>query len=269
MYDLIERGYSRRESLREKQIWEIFKQVCEGVEACHREEPSIQHRDLKVENVLQNERGEFKLCDFGSASQTCYFPPFDERTRSLITNDVEKNTTLSYRSPEMIDLYRNHPITEKSDICLCSSSFLLSSSFLFSSSFPLSFSFFLFLFLFLFSIFSSFPLSSSNLLIHFYERGFGVHSLQACLFSSPFRRRLFPWNSKRKCQHSSPLFTIRRLSRLFLPSQLLFPTHFPHSFPLHSKPFFQTRHIPSITACLQCHQLHFLLHSSISLPFFS
>ena len=200
MYDLIERGYSRRESLREKQIWEIFKQVCEGVEACHREEPSIQHRDLKVENVLQNERGEFKLCDFGSASQTCYFPPFDERTRSLITNDVEKNTTLSYRSPEMIDLYRNHPITEKSDICLCSSSFFFFSFFFLSSSLLFSF------------LFSS---SSSSFLLPLLFFSLLLFSL---LFSFLFFFLFF-----------SSLFFF---SLLFFFSSFLFLFPFPLSFPL-------------------------------------
>jgi AP2-associated kinase len=34
----------------------------------------------------------------------------------LIEDDVQKHTTMQYRSPEMIDVYRKQPIDEKSDI---------------------------------------------------------------------------------------------------------------------------------------------------------
>lgn len=34
----------------------------------------------------------------------------------MIEDDVQRHTTLQYRSPEMIDVYRRQPIDEKSDI---------------------------------------------------------------------------------------------------------------------------------------------------------
>jgi len=84
----------------------------------HYLKPPLLHRDLKVENVLITSTGHskrFKLCDFGSTA-----PPRPAATTAaecrLIEDDVQKHTTLQYRSPEMIDVYRKQPIDEKSDI---------------------------------------------------------------------------------------------------------------------------------------------------------
>lgn len=104
--------------LTEPEILRIFCDVAEGVATMHYLKPPLLHRDLKVENVLISSSGSsrtYKLCDFGSAA-----PPRPAAITAaegrLIEDDVQKNTTLQYRSPEMIDVYRNQPIDEKSDI---------------------------------------------------------------------------------------------------------------------------------------------------------
>ncbi|KAH8815812.1 serine/threonine protein kinase-like protein [Xylogone sp. PMI_703] len=105
--------------LTEPEILKIFSDVAEGVACMHYLKPPLLHRDLKVENVLitTNSNGvrRFKLCDFGSTA-----PPRPAATTAaecrLIEDDVQKHTTLQYRSPEMIDVYRKQPIDEKSDI---------------------------------------------------------------------------------------------------------------------------------------------------------
>lgn len=81
----------------------------------HANNPPISHRDLKVENVLLGEDGKWKLCDFGSASTTTYLLT-NERERSAAEEDINRNTTMMYRAPEMVDLYRRQPINEKVDI---------------------------------------------------------------------------------------------------------------------------------------------------------
>ncbi|OBT38715.1 nak/nak-unclassified protein kinase [Pseudogymnoascus sp. WSF 3629] len=105
--------------LTEPEILKIFSDVTEGVACMHYLKPPLLHRDLKVENVLitKTSTGErrYKLCDFGSTA-----PPRAAATTTaecrLIEEDVQKHTTLQYRSPEMVDVYRKLPIDEKSDI---------------------------------------------------------------------------------------------------------------------------------------------------------
>ncbi|RDW71197.1 hypothetical protein BP6252_07760 [Coleophoma cylindrospora] len=105
--------------LTEPEILKIFSDVAEGVACMHYLKPPLLHRDLKVENVLittsSSGSKRFKLCDFGSTA-----PPRPAATTAtecrLIEDDVQKHTTMQYRSPEMVDVYRKLPIDEKSDI---------------------------------------------------------------------------------------------------------------------------------------------------------
>eukprot|EP00898_Chlorokybus_atmophyticus_P008110 jgi/Chlat1/82/Chrsp1S03199 len=98
----------------EPQILAIFKSVCAAVEHMHRQSPPIAHRDLKVENVLLQE-GTWKLCDFGSS--TTRSGRYDSPAEIAAAEDaIRKNTTPAYRAPEMWDLYRREPVTEKVDI---------------------------------------------------------------------------------------------------------------------------------------------------------
>jgi AP2-associated kinase len=104
--------------LTEPEILHIFADVAEGVACMHYLRPPLLHRDLKVENVLINVAGsvrKFKLCDFGSAAAPRPAPTTAVECR-LMDEDVQKHTTMQYRSPEMVDVYRKQPIDEKSDI---------------------------------------------------------------------------------------------------------------------------------------------------------
>lgn len=99
--------------LNEGEILKIMLDVCQGVYEMHR--ARLIHRDIKIENVLINKQGSFKLCDFGSTSVPVS-PPQDQQQFKLISHDILYHTTPQYRSPEMIDLYRAKPIDEKADI---------------------------------------------------------------------------------------------------------------------------------------------------------
>ncbi|KAI8964112.1 hypothetical protein F5Y11DRAFT_317306 [Daldinia sp. FL1419] len=104
--------------LTEPEILHIFSDVAEGVACMHYLKPPLLHRDLKVENVLITVNGskrKFKLCDFGSAAPPRPAPQTVVECR-MIDEDIQRHTTLQYRSPEMIDVYRKQPIDEKSDI---------------------------------------------------------------------------------------------------------------------------------------------------------
>ena len=48
-----------------KEIWSMVGQILQGLKEVH--ELGISHWDLKPENVLMNDEGIIKICDFGSA----------------------------------------------------------------------------------------------------------------------------------------------------------------------------------------------------------
>ncbi|XP_010001836.1 PREDICTED: cyclin-G-associated kinase [Chaetura pelagica] len=99
-------------------VLKIFYQTCRAVQHMHKQKPPIIHRDLKVENLLISNQGTIKLCDFGSATTVAYYPDYNwsAQKRALVEEEITRNTTPMYRTPEMIDLYSNFPIAEKQDI---------------------------------------------------------------------------------------------------------------------------------------------------------
>lgn len=98
----------------EQEVLQIFCDICEAVSRLHHCQTPIIHRDLKIENILQTEAGHFVLCDFGSATARVLNP--SAHGIATVEEDVQKYTTLSYRAPEMVDLYAGHSITVKADI---------------------------------------------------------------------------------------------------------------------------------------------------------
>lgn len=101
--------------LQEPEVLSIMLQVSMGVAAMHSLQPPLLHRDIKIENVLIANKNEYKLCDFGSVCGIIR-PPRNQMEFNYVQHDILKNTTAQYRSPEMVDLSRNLPIDEKSDI---------------------------------------------------------------------------------------------------------------------------------------------------------
>ncbi|KAK9368327.1 kinase-like domain-containing protein [Lipomyces kononenkoae] len=99
----------------EAEILKIFSDIVEGVACMHYLEPPLIHRDLKVENVLISANGSCKVCDFGSSS-VVIGPGMTSQECRIIEDDIQRHTTMQYRSPEMVDVYRRLPIDEKSDI---------------------------------------------------------------------------------------------------------------------------------------------------------
>lgn len=98
----------------ENEVLHIFCDIAEAVSRLHHCQTPIIHRDLKVENILQTDGGDFVLCDFGSATARV----LNSKTNGIpnVEEEIRKFTTLSYRSPEMVDLYAEKNITTKSDI---------------------------------------------------------------------------------------------------------------------------------------------------------
>ncbi|XP_075215855.1 numb-associated kinase [Lycorma delicatula] len=98
----------------ETEVLQIFCDICEAVSRLHHCQTPIIHRDLKVENILKSEAGQYVLCDFGSA--TAKVLSVNAQGASAVEEEIQKYTTLSYRAPEMVDIYSGRQITTKADI---------------------------------------------------------------------------------------------------------------------------------------------------------
>uniref|UniRef100_A0A1A9WKZ0 Protein kinase domain-containing protein n=1 Tax=Glossina brevipalpis TaxID=37001 RepID=A0A1A9WKZ0_9MUSC len=98
----------------EPEVLQIFCDIVEAVSRLHYCQTPIIHRDLKVENILLNDAGNYVLCDFGSATAKILNP--QQHGVTAVEEEIQKYTTLSYRAPEMIDLYSGKNITTKADI---------------------------------------------------------------------------------------------------------------------------------------------------------
>lgn len=61
-----------------------------------------------------SESGHYVLCDFGSATGKVL--QGTSQTAPAVMEEIQKYTTLSYRAPEMVDIYSGRPITTKADV---------------------------------------------------------------------------------------------------------------------------------------------------------
>uniref|UniRef100_UPI0037E77A3A AP2-associated protein kinase 1-like isoform X1 n=1 Tax=Semicossyphus pulcher TaxID=241346 RepID=UPI0037E77A3A len=98
----------------ELEVLQIFCDTCDAVSRLHQRKTPIIHRDLKVENILLHDKGHYVLCDFGSATNKFQSPQTEGV--AAVEEEIKKYTTLSYRAPEMVNLYNNKIITTKADV---------------------------------------------------------------------------------------------------------------------------------------------------------
>ncbi|TRY81023.1 hypothetical protein TCAL_15526 [Tigriopus californicus] len=99
---------------KESEVLAVFCDICSAVARLHHCQTPIIHRDLKVENVLRSDQGRYVLCDFGSATAQVLKPSVQGIIP--VEEEIKRYTTLSYRAPEMIDLYSEVPLTARTDI---------------------------------------------------------------------------------------------------------------------------------------------------------
>ncbi|EPY76946.1 BMP-2-inducible protein kinase [Camelus ferus] len=80
----------------EPEVLQIFCDTCEAVARLHQCKTPIIHRDLKVENILLNDDGNYVLCDFGSATNKFLNPQKDG------VNTVEEEIKKSVADKEAV-----------------------------------------------------------------------------------------------------------------------------------------------------------------------
>eukprot|EP00968_Pinguiococcus_pyrenoidosus_P019187 scaffold2041_cov251-Pinguiococcus_pyrenoidosus.AAC.9 len=113
--ELVHAQYRQTRFLSQRNVLSILRDTLVALEFLHERPLPIAHRDIKVENMLVGYDGTYKLCDFGSAT-TVHHTVTDTAKIPLIAEEISRNTTLAYRAPEQVDLYRQDPLSEKVDI---------------------------------------------------------------------------------------------------------------------------------------------------------
>lgn len=118
LYDYINYMQSQSEVLPLEVIAKCFAQCVKSVEFLHRQNVTITHRDIKIENFLIGKDLRLKLCDFGSATTDFHIPTIEwnARQREKLQDQLMKVTTPIYRSPEIIDIWSNYPIGPAVDV---------------------------------------------------------------------------------------------------------------------------------------------------------
>ena len=91
-------SYERRPPLAQQHLLQVFESVVSAVAHLHSLSPPVAHRDLKLENVLCRENGEYVLCDLGSATTRTL--PADRSRRDAMAEEerIEKYSTMMYRA---------------------------------------------------------------------------------------------------------------------------------------------------------------------------
>ena len=97
------------------EIYRIFGQLLLAIQPMHDSNPTVIHRDLKLENILFAGDENIRLCDFGSCC-VGYTDIKSFEDKIAVEEVLAKETTRMYRAPEMCDLYMRDQLTEKTDI---------------------------------------------------------------------------------------------------------------------------------------------------------
>ncbi|SCP03746.1 serine/threonine protein kinase, putative [Plasmodium malariae] len=107
-----------KDKIKENHIVKILKDIITGLHFLHTQEIPIIHRDIKLENILCDNNGVYKICDFCSHTISNSIFPNDLVKNSfyILKEEIERDTTLIYRPPELIDLYSNLEISCKVDL---------------------------------------------------------------------------------------------------------------------------------------------------------
>ena len=116
LFDIIEQNTNKNlEGITDEPLlFKIINSIANGLRTLHSNQ--VAHRDLKIENVLKSQDGQWKLCDFGSCTVRQYNKKLTGQERERVEEEIEKVTTPIYRAPEQLDFFKGYKINEKIDI---------------------------------------------------------------------------------------------------------------------------------------------------------
>ncbi len=81
-------------TISEKKLWEFIRDVASGLAYLHSQSPAIIHQDIKPDNILIAQTGDFVITDFGISKQA------RNTLRRSTKNTTSSAGTIAYMSPE-------------------------------------------------------------------------------------------------------------------------------------------------------------------------
>lgn len=113
--EMIEVAVVTQSPLKEKDIWSIFRSLCEAVNAFHNYNPPYAHRDIKPHNMLLSADHKVILMDLGSTREARV--EISSRQDALALQELSaQECTAAYRAPELFEVPSDCIITEKTDV---------------------------------------------------------------------------------------------------------------------------------------------------------
>lgn len=112
--EMVEVATITKNPIPEKDVISIFKSLCEGVNAFHKLDPPLAHRDIKPHNMMIFENASI-LMDLGSVRPARV--EITNRREALAMQDLaSQDCTAAFRAPELFEVPSECTITEKTDV---------------------------------------------------------------------------------------------------------------------------------------------------------
>lgn len=109
LLNVVQKAALKGEALTIDFISKVLRDVCTALERIHG--LGYCHWDVKLDNILYDPlSGSWVLCDFGSASKPVDVSALGRSELMNLADRIETGTTILYRPPEMVDLYRKEPL---------------------------------------------------------------------------------------------------------------------------------------------------------------
>eukprot|EP00008_Paramoeba_atlantica_P003803 CAMPEP_0201487928 /NCGR_PEP_ID=MMETSP0151_2-20130828/16434_1 /ASSEMBLY_ACC=CAM_ASM_000257 /TAXON_ID=200890 /ORGANISM="Paramoeba atlantica, Strain 621/1 / CCAP 1560/9" /LENGTH=228 /DNA_ID=CAMNT_0047873105 /DNA_START=50 /DNA_END=733 /DNA_ORIENTATION=+ len=117
LHDLVNELKAKEQTFTEKEVLQLFLQICEGVLEFHSRDPPLAVRDIKAANVLltSDPTPQCLIMDFGSVS-AARIKVSSKSDAAILQEEAETHITPSCRPVELFDIRPGLELDERTDV---------------------------------------------------------------------------------------------------------------------------------------------------------